>query len=88
MKSQHALQLQIVQRYRSLGMSGQLPAFGGNVPKQLKRVHADANITQAGDTGWMDSLDPLFGQIADVWMETLIADFGTDHWYRWKQNTK
>ena len=82
MKSQHALQLRIVRRYRSLGLSGQLPAFGGNVPVQLKRVHADANITAAGDTGWMDALDPLYGKIADVWMETIIADFGTDHWYQ------
>ena len=82
MKSQHAMQLKIVQRYRSLGMSGQLPAFGGNVPIQLKRVHSDANITEAGDSGWIDSLDPLFGKIADVWMQTMIADFGTDHWYQ------
>ena len=80
MKSQHTLQLQILQRYRSLGMSAQLPAFQGNVPIQLKALHADSNITKAGDTGWMDSLDPLYGKIADVWMETLIADFGTDHW--------
>lgn len=32
--------------------------------------------------GWMDSLDPEFGKIADLWMETLIQDFGTDHWYQ------
>ena len=30
----------------------------------------------------MDSLDPMFAKIADVWMETLIEDFGTDHWYQ------
>ena len=82
MKSQHAMQLQILQRYRSLGMSGQLPGFQGNVPVQLKRVHADANITAAGDTGWIDALDPLYAKIADVWMQTMIADFGTDHWYQ------
>ena len=82
MKSQHTLQLQILQRYRSLGMSAQLPAFQGNVPIQLKALHADSNITKQGDTGWMDSLDPLYAQIADVWMKTLLADFGTDHWYQ------
>jgi hypothetical protein len=83
MKSQHAMQLKIVQRYRSLGMSAQLPAFGGNVPIQLKSVHSDANITEQGDTGWLDSLDPLFGRIADVWMQTMIAEYGgTDHWYQ------
>ena len=30
----------------------------------------------------MDSLDPLFQKIADIWMKTLIDDFGTDHWYQ------
>ena len=52
------------------------------MPIALKAKQADANITAAGATGWMDSLDPLFGRIADVWMKTMIADFGTDHWYQ------
>jgi hypothetical protein len=54
----------------------------GNVPVALKAVRADSNMTAQGDTAWMDSLDPLFGKIADVWMKTLIEDFGTDHWYQ------
>jgi hypothetical protein len=33
-------------------------------------------------TAWMDSLDPLFLNIADLWMETIIEDFGSDHWYQ------
>jgi hypothetical protein len=28
----------------------------------------------------MHALDPLFARIADLWMKTLIEDFGTDHW--------
>lgn len=82
MKDQWNLQRKILPRLRSLGITGQLPGFQGNVPIQLKALYNDTNITQAGDTGWMDSLDPLFGKIADLWMETLIADFGTDHWYQ------
>ena len=39
-------------------------------------------MTQQGDTGWMDSLDPLFLKIAKLWMEQLTEDFGTDHWYQ------
>lgn len=81
MQAQWNLQRQILARYRELGIIGQLPAFQGNVPIALKDIYSDANITQQGDTGWMDSLDPLYGKIADMWMETLIADFGTDHWY-------
>lgn len=59
MKAQWQLQRQIVARYRELGIVGQLPGFQGNVPAALKEVHHDSNITIAGDTGWMDSLDPV-----------------------------
>lgn len=27
-------------------------------------------------------MDPLYAKIADEWMRTLLADFGTDHWYQ------
>jgi len=82
MKEQWNLQKRILERYRGLGIVGQLPGFQGNVPIALKTLHKDSNITQQGDTGWMDSLDPLFAKIADLWMETLIKDFGTQHWYQ------
>lgn len=82
MRDQWALQRRILARYRSLGIVGELPGFQGNVPVELKDILGDANITRAGATGWMDSLDPEFGRIADIWMKTLIEDFGTDHWYQ------
>jgi alpha-N-acetylglucosaminidase len=53
MKNQWALQKQILARYRSLAITGQLPAFQGNVPIQLKYIQSDANITQQGGTGWV-----------------------------------
>ena len=83
MKSQWSLQREyILPRLRSLGMVGVLPAFQGNVPIQLKALYNDSNITQQGATGWVDSLDPLFLRIADLWMTNLIEDFGTDHYYQ------
>jgi len=83
MKDQWEMQRnRILPRLRSLGVTGQLPGFRGNVPVQLKALLHDSNITEDGDTGWMDSLDPMFGKIADLWMQTLIQDFGTDHWYQ------
>lgn len=82
MQAQWGLQRQILARYRSLGIVGQLPGFQGNVPWELSQIFKDANITKQGDTGWMYSTDPLFAEIADAWMQTLIADFGTDHWYQ------
>jgi Alpha-N-acetylglucosaminidase (NAGLU) tim-barrel domain/Alpha-N-acetylglucosaminidase (NAGLU) N-terminal domain len=83
MKSQWHLQREhILPRLRSLGIVGILPAFQGNVPIQIKTLFQDHNITQQGETGWIDALDPLFGRIADLWMRKLIQDFGTDHYYQ------
>jgi hypothetical protein len=82
MKAQWELQKFILSRYRSLGIVGQLPGFQGNIPWPLAAILNDTSITQQGDTGWMDSLDPEFGKIADLWMKTLINDFGTDNWYQ------
>ena len=83
MKSQWTLQKDfILPRLRSLGMVGILPAFQGNVPIQLKALLNDTNITQEEDTGWMNALDPMFGKVADMWMEQLLEDFGTDHYYQ------
>jgi hypothetical protein len=64
MRSQWDLQKKIVGRYRTLGMTGQLPAFQGNVPIQLKEIQKDPNITQQGGTGWMDALDPLYAKVS------------------------
>ena len=82
MQSQYALQQRILARTRSLGLIGQLPAFQGNVPVQLKGLLKDSNMTAKGATAWMDALDPNFGKVADKWMRELIAAFGTDHWYQ------
>ena len=65
-----------------LGIVGQLPGFQGNVPVQIADIYSDHNITKAGATGWMDSLDPLFTEIADEWMKEITSTFGTDHWYQ------
>ena len=50
----------------------------------MKRLFPHANISttddpQHGDDGncaWVASTDPLFGRVADAWMEIMIADFG------------
>ena len=82
MKNQWDLQKKILARYRQLGIVGQLPGFQGNVPVGIKALRQDANISVQGATGWIDSLDPLYAEVADLWMKTLVADFGTDHWYQ------
>ena len=52
------------------------------VPAELRALLGDKNMTAQGNTAWIDALDPVFLKIADKWMETMIADFGTDHWYQ------
>merc|ERR1712072_1434469 len=64
-------------------MVGQLPGYQGNAPIALKTKLHDKNMTDNRQgTAWLDSLDPVFLEIADYWMKTMIADFGTDHWYQ------
>eukprot|EP01052_Picozoa_sp_SAG31_P015459 SAG31_NODE_993_length_10512_cov_20.777202_7_plen_70_part_00 len=60
------------------------------MPPQIKDLNPTANISvtrhsdgyndDKGECAWLASTDPLFGQVADAWMEILIEDFGTDHW--------
>lgn len=33
-------------------------------------------------TAWMDALDPTYATITDEWMQTMVHDFGTDHWWQ------
>jgi len=82
MQAQWSLQRdRILPRMRDLGIVGQLPAFQGNVPWSLKHLLPGSNMTQgAGEgngTGWMDSRDPCFANVADKWMQQLLGDFGT-----------
>eukprot|EP00936_MAST-01D_sp_MAST-1D-sp1_P000019 g19.t1 len=71
-RSQHALQGQIMTRLRELGMRGILPAFQGNVPMQLPQIFPTANSSN----GWLDGLDPLFTRIARSFGSKLALDFG------------
>ena len=85
MLDQWVLQRQILAHMRSLGMVSVLPAFQGNVPPLLASLFPTANISLQGSgrhyAAWLDALDPLFAKIGDRYMQHLIADFGTDHWY-------
>jgi hypothetical protein len=79
----------ILPRLSELNIVGQLPAFQGNVPVQVAtRLFPNASITRDGATGWIDALDPLYTQIANLWMSILQADFNSGmpgtgrHWYQ------
>lgn len=88
--SQAALQKQIVNRERELGMRPVLPAFAGHVPKQLATLYPDANIKKLdGWDGFSDdchtyflySEDPLFTRIQREFLEEQTRLYGTDHIY-------
>ena len=88
MRGQWALQRQILARARALGQVAVLPGFQGNVPWPLAALLPDANITfmnstvpNSTATGWMSATDPAYERVAAAWMRTLLADFGTDHFY-------
>ena len=81
---QWALQKQILARYRSLGIAGHLPAFGGYAPWALAVAqNATHRIAQgkgaAADTAWIDGRDELYTAVANKWVEEIVADFGSDH---------
>jgi hypothetical protein len=84
MKNQWSLQKQILARYRSLGIVGHLPAFGGYAPWAVAVAQNATNRIARGkgsavDTAWIDGRDPLYTSIADAWVNSVIADFGSDH---------
>ena len=86
MTQQHALQKKILARMRELGIVPILPAFQGNIPPLMKELYPEANVSVQGGgrhfAAWLDGSDPLFGKIADKYMQTMCADFGChEHWY-------
>ena len=72
MTSQHALQIKIMNRLRELNMFGILPGFQGNVPKAMPEIFPGHNTSN----GWLDALDPLFGEIATQFNARSQKDFG------------
>ena len=89
-KLQVELQHRILQRMRGLGMTPVLPAFGGQVPQALVRLHPNSSYSK---TTWMgfpekysgtfllSPLDPLFKQIGSLFLREQTKEFGTDHFY-------
>ncbi|CAH1105605.1 unnamed protein product [Psylliodes chrysocephalus] len=85
------LQKKILERMRSLGMIPILPAFAGHLPRAIKRIYPDVNVTKMdiwnnfNDTYccpyFLDPTEPLFKVIGKMFLEEQIKEFGTDHVY-------
>lgn len=80
---------QIMEREQSLGMTPILHGFTGVVPRIFKTKFPNARIDMK--PGWardsflgtatMDPLDPLFSKISKVYLNQLVRQFGTSHYY-------
>ncbi len=85
-ESHKALQKQILERQRGLGMTPILPAFTGHVPPAFKEKFPGAQLQK---TNWvdfpevylLDPDDPMFVEIGKRFIEETIKTYGTDHYY-------
>lgn len=89
-KHQMGLQHQILARMRSLGMLPVLPAFGGQVPEALTKLHPKSSFTKqtwlnfnsSYSGGYLLSpVDPLFQNIGSMFIKEQTKEFGTSHVY-------
>jgi len=88
---QLALQVKILARMRSLGMTPVLPGFAGFVPENITRVFPKANVTRS--SGWahfnstyshtfiLDFGDPLYTKIGGLFIQEMTKQLGSDHLY-------
>jgi alpha-N-acetylglucosaminidase len=83
----HALQIKILHRMRSLGMSPILPAFAGYVPKAFALRHPEARIYRMrpwegfSATYWLDPADPLFAKLSRRFLELYTQTYGPGAYY-------
>ncbi len=81
------LQVKILGRMRSLGMSPILPAFGGYVPKAFAQKNPKARIYRMRpwegfhETYWLDPADPLFAKIAGRFLALYAQTYGAGTYY-------
>ena len=91
LEQQAALQVQTLQRMRSLDMLPVLAGFDGYVPDAVKLHYPNAKINASGSwAGFpavyqfddlLDPTDPLFQTIGSTFMKKQIERYGTDHLY-------
>lgn len=71
----------ILERERAFGMTPVLPAFTGNVPRQIAPDRASRREWQGFETWFLDPADPLYARIGTEVTRAQRELFGTDHLY-------
>lgn len=84
--AQRGLQLQILARMRSFGMTPVLAGWSGHVPNALKRIYPNASFIASADWGGFNATysdvlllqpsDPLFVTLGSTFNSMMLADFG------------
>lgn len=90
-RSQMQLQQLVLAQMRSLGMTPVLPCFAGHVPKVISKIFPNATLTQSPpwnnfpphetDVYYLQPTDSLYNTLGKLFMETLVQNFGTSHYY-------
>ena len=72
-------------------MTPALPAFAGGVPEAIRRLYPEAKFTRHGNWGGFDQThccvlmvspeDALFRKIGALFVQEVVATYGTDHIY-------
>jgi alpha-N-acetylglucosaminidase len=79
------LEQRILARERELGMTPVLQGFTGHVPGSVAQLYPTASLQRINWIEWethlLDPLDPLFAEMAGMFMEEQTKRFGTDHLY-------
>ena len=81
------LQQKILKRERELGMTPILPAFAGHIPRQIALLHPEADVQQLSpwcgfpSTYFLNSSDPLFPHIQELYLTAQRKLYGSDHLY-------
>jgi alpha-N-acetylglucosaminidase len=80
-----ALEKQILERERALGMSPALQGFTGHMPRCVTNQFPNARLQPIAWAEWktqvLDPLDPLFPRLAAAFMEEQQKLFGSNHFY-------
>ncbi|XP_056649230.1 alpha-N-acetylglucosaminidase isoform X2 [Diorhabda sublineata] len=85
------IQKKILERMRSLGIIPVLPAFAGHLPRAIKRLYPDVNVTKMNVWNhfnesyccpyFLEPTENLFNVIGKMFLEEQTKEFGTDHVY-------
>lgn len=89
MAKKAAVQKNILQRMRDLGMHPVVPAFSGYVPKAFAEKHPESKITELNSwsgggfasTYLLDSKDPLFKELGKRFIEIYTQLYGPSDFY-------